>query len=259
MSEGLVPDYFPEQWANHEPSALPPGVEVPDYIDYIFAFRQWRMTDEGLLQSLNGSTWPIGETMVAQCNVFTDASIRAWINGKPEQAPPPGKNEYATVKSLKAIYDRNQLKDVLDRQLYTANDLMNTMQKRPILMSADMVEKAANAKFEIRKSGYEKAQAHMEEIPQADCKCGIYATRTLALLQKNAPFDSEARAYTADFVGIVKLWGVGYEGSMGWRFQFGYPDRLFTTIPSNIPHGERYGVPVELVDRYFDLFDRYGG
>ena len=192
--------------------------------------------------------------MEADCNLYPTGV--ADFGGK-------SRNEYAAVSEFHVIYDRREIKDLIDRPLYgTAGDLVRAMERRPVMIGAGMLDKVREAKggkgLNHHRSREERVEAHKIGIPVGDCTCGIYATRTLALLKEKAPWQVPPSPHETAFVGIVKLWGVGYEGSMGYRYQYGYPDRLFTTVEGNVELGERYKVPVELIGRYDDLFDRFG-
>jgi hypothetical protein len=94
--------------------------------------------------------------------------------------------------------------------------------------------------------------------PKAQCSCGIYAARAIAL-----PAD-----YMTGFwwggacdrvVGRVSLWGSVVECEEGWRASHAYPERIF--VPAGDSNGRLlpdagdlaialsiYGVPVHLVD-----------
>ena len=57
--------------------------------------------------------------------------------------------------------------------------------------------------------------------PDADCTCGIYASRSLADFERGVP------AYPPPcVVGMVSLWGRVIEHSRGWRAELAYPARL---------------------------------
>jgi hypothetical protein len=59
-----------------------------------------------------------------------------------------------------------------------------------------------------------RIQGH--EAPQADCKCGIHAAKTVAHLRREG-YDRYG------IYGEVYLWGTVVEHQQGWRAQFAYP------------------------------------
>ena len=84
--------------------------------------------------------------------------------------------------------------------------------------------------------------------PGARCDCGIYASRSSFdaaryLIGRNDPL------VVHRVVGVVRLWGVVFEGSRGWRAEIAYPERVW--VPQVSAAGEIarllgvYGIPVE--------------
>lgn len=57
--------------------------------------------------------------------------------------------------------------------------------------------------------------------PALDCRCGIYAGRSLAAFGRPRPAWPPPAV-----VGTVSLWGTVIEHERGWRAQFAYPSRL---------------------------------
>ena len=59
--------------------------------------------------------------------------------------------------------------------------------------------------------------ARLHAAPHVDCSCGLHATRDTETLRK---------ARTPAAIGRVALWGRVIEHELGFRGQFGYPQRL---------------------------------
>lgn len=59
--------------------------------------------------------------------------------------------------------------------------------------------------------------ARMHGAPNVDCSCGLYGTHEADLLR---------RTRTPAVLGRVALWGRVIEHDMGYRAEFGYPQRL---------------------------------
>jgi len=258
-----TPDYFPEEWQSHQPSSLPDSIEVPDYFDYIFAFRQWKLCGDKL-ESLNGELWVPHRRMEAACTMYQRAN--RYYSGTPfgskVTTASSSTNEYDVVNSVVFI-EPGKVKGVVDTTIWadsnTTSSIIQGKKPRNIPMGAGMRQA-----FTLAQSGtgsaagyrHTDAMRRLHEVghpPIEGCTCGIYATRTLKLLTEKARWNKNTA-----FVGIVKMWGVGYEGSMGYRFQYAYPDMLFTREEKHIDTGQTYGVPVFLVKDYEDLFDRFG-
>jgi hypothetical protein len=76
--------------------------------------------------------------------------------------------------------------------------------------------------------------AGADELPHADCTCGVYAAKNLEHLRQIG--------YTRRGIrGEVYLWGTVVEHRLGWRAQFAYPKSLFlppTTIPFKLTEME---------------------
>jgi len=68
-------------------------------------------------------------------------------------------------------------------------------------------------------------EAH--EPPQADCTCGVYASKSREHLR-------QIRLDRYGVLGEVDLWGTVVEHELGWRAQFAYPKSLFLP-PDLIP------------------------
>ena len=67
------------------------------------------------------------------------------------------------------------------------------------------------------------------ETPQANCTCGIYASKSFDHLRRIG--------YTQDRIhGEVCLWGTVVEHEGGWRAQFAYPKNLVVPLPM-VPFG----------------------
>jgi hypothetical protein len=62
------------------------------------------------------------------------------------------------------------------------------------------------------------------DAPQADCRCGVYGSKTLDLLRSMRFCDCGVR-------GEVWLWGTVVEHEQGWRAKFAYPKAL--CLPSD--------------------------
>ena len=62
-----------------------------------------------------------------------------------------------------------------------------------------------------------------QELPHADCTCGIYAAKSIEHLRQ---FGYEGRGIH----GEVYLWGTVVEHKLGWRAQFAYPKSLFLPL-----------------------------
>jgi hypothetical protein len=60
-------------------------------------------------------------------------------------------------------------------------------------------------------------QARLHAAPNIDCSCGLHATHELDILR---------RAKSPAVLGRVALWGRVIEHELGYRAQFGYPQRL---------------------------------
>ncbi len=83
------------------------------------------------------------------------------------------------------------------------------------------------------------------EPPAKSCGCGLYAASTLEHLQGMDYHRHEA------VIGQVALWGRVIAGTLGWRAQFGYPERLL--VPYGlwrlaVPLRDAYGVQVQLAN-----------
>jgi hypothetical protein len=74
------------------------------------------------------------------------------------------------------------------------------------------------------------------EVPQSDCTCGIYASKTFDHLHRIG--------YTHDRIrGEVWLWGAVVEHEEGWRAQFAYPKNLVfpvSLVPFRVSSVERW-------------------
>jgi len=65
------------------------------------------------------------------------------------------------------------------------------------------------------------------EAPQADCTCGVYASKSLEHLRTTG--------YARYGIhGEVNLWGTVVEHEQGWRAQFAYPKNLYLQ-PDTLP------------------------
>jgi hypothetical protein len=102
--------------------------------------------------------------------------------------------------------------------------------------------------------------------PQAECACGIYATRELnSALEYLADCGTRGRHVAAGWpivqraLGRVHLWGKVVECDVGWRGALAYPERLF--LPERTWNGKPvkdlgrialsladYGVQVRILD-----------
>jgi len=67
------------------------------------------------------------------------------------------------------------------------------------------------------------------EAPQAECTCGIYASKKLEHLRRLGFMENRVH-------GEVSLWGTVVEHQEGWRAQFAYP-KSFTAPLSLVPLG----------------------
>ena len=101
------------------------------------------------------------------------------------------------------------------------------------------------------------------EAPSEDCRCGIYASCSVAAAAKFVRGRGGFREAAAAVVGQVFLWGRVVECKHGWRGAYAYPARIY--LASGRPGRSRfptadagtaerlaaalgaYGVPVELV------------
>jgi hypothetical protein len=59
------------------------------------------------------------------------------------------------------------------------------------------------------------------EAPDPGCRCGIYASTSLAIVDRHRPAWPPATV-----IGRVALWGRTIAHEHGWRARFAYPDRL---------------------------------
>ena len=59
--------------------------------------------------------------------------------------------------------------------------------------------------------------ARMHQAPHVDCSCGLHGTHEVEILR---------RTRTPAVLGRVALWGRVVEHDLGYRAQFGYPQRL---------------------------------
>ena len=105
-------------------------------------------------------------------------------------------------------------------------------------------------------------------VPEPTCTCGIYAATSIF----------EALRHPSAVVGFVKLWGKTLQYDKGARAETGYPSKLYVPVVGKTvaqasattlmmygePHRlvtsetvpmlqERYGVPVELIEKIADV------
>jgi hypothetical protein len=66
-------------------------------------------------------------------------------------------------------------------------------------------------------------------VPEMECSCGIYATKSLNHLRQTGYYCSRSAVY-----GEVYLWGSVVEHELGWRAQFAYPMSLHIRL-ENLP------------------------
>jgi hypothetical protein len=59
------------------------------------------------------------------------------------------------------------------------------------------------------------------EAPDVGCRCGVYASDSLAVVHRERPAWPPAPV-----IGRVALWGRTIEHERGWRSRFAYPERL---------------------------------
>jgi hypothetical protein len=92
--------------------------------------------------------------------------------------------------------------------------------------------------------------------PHESCRCGIYAADLETVVAYVHPCP---RRREWPVLGRVLLWGQAIECTDGWRAACAYPEALY--VPATLMGDrrdavrigmklERYGVPVELVDRW---------
>jgi hypothetical protein len=82
------------------------------------------------------------------------------------------------------------------------------------------------------------------EAPDEGCACGIWAFKTLGMLQHSL---SRYKLDEADYVaGRVYLWGIVVECENGWRAEFAYPAELWLPDKSFKRLGSLYNVPVKV-------------
>lgn len=95
---------------------------------------------------------------------------------------------------------------------------------------------------------FECREQRCHETPQANCTCGIYASKTLDHLRSLGYLENRIH-------GEVSLWGSVVEHEEGWRAQFAYP-RNFTVPLSMVPLGmSRLGLWVTSLSAYgCDIF-----
>lgn len=87
--------------------------------------------------------------------------------------------------------------------------------------------------------------------PGQTCGCGLYAAKTLYHLLTLGYSSYDGDTGTFSVIGPVALWGKVIEGSLGWRAQKGYPQKLYIPFEAweiGEPLSERYGVPFELMN-----------
>jgi hypothetical protein len=78
----------------------------------------------------------------------------------------------------------------------------------------------------LRRGKFVGLPAHPDHnVPQTDCRCGVYASKILDTLRSMCFWDWGVR-------GEVFLWGTVVEHQHGWRAQFAYPKSLH--VPSDI-------------------------
>lgn len=70
---------------------------------------------------------------------------------------------------------------------------------------------------------FECREQRCHETPQANCTCGIYASKSLDHLRRLGYLDNRIH-------GEVSLWGSVVEHEEGWRAQFAYPKEFLVPI-----------------------------
>lgn len=85
--------------------------------------------------------------------------------------------------------------------------------------------------------------------PCSHCACGVYGVRSpdeaaRYLIGRNDP------GVLQRVIGVVRLWGVVFEGGDGWRAETAYPQKLhvpWTPYADDVARAlEAYGVPIEV-------------
>ena len=98
---------------------------------------------------------------------------------------------------------------------------------------------------------------HSHRAPHEDCMCGFYAASSPERLRSaGVPLSNP----TCCVIGSVALWGRVIEHRMGWRGEFGYPDRMrlvcarcFAEARETIPTRVFAGGGGELIARHADV------
>jgi hypothetical protein len=93
---------------------------------------------------------------------------------------------------------------------------------------------------------------HLHEIPDEDCKCGVWTVCHPMLLDEigwtSAPPQGIGKLPGVMVVGEVSLWGKILQHERGWRASSAYPRHLYAFTEDALlaeTLRERYGVPVE--------------
>jgi hypothetical protein len=94
---------------------------------------------------------------------------------------------------------------------------------------------------------FEAFCAKQHEVPDASCRCGVYAAASFNRLFDMGYTRSDGLfsvgEYDVSVAGQVSLWGGIIPGNLGWRAQFAYPKKLL------VPYS-RYKIARALAERY---------
>ena len=197
-----------------------------------------------------------GQNIVWFQNNFTSSWSRSWIVYEGEVANATGQ----------MILDWSNPDDPKPSRTYTAH-------YRPLFSGT---APTATGTITGTTNNLPSSDTGEHKAPKVDCACGIYARKT---------FDQLETTYRGmTIIGTIKLWGDIVQGKVGYRAEFGYPDKLYimserftedvkNSLAANIEGEatldnlalslvESYKVPVEIVkdiDELRERINKYAG